>query len=159
MHKLLILSILFFSFHSYASDPCTHDEHSFRCVKYVKNYDADTVTFDIPNVHPLIGQRINVRINGVDTPELRTKNTCEKEKARNAKKLVSNLFKNAKRIDLSNIKRGKYFRIVADVTIDGKSLAHYLLKNGLATTYDGGTKKKVNWCKTSREIASENGEK
>ena len=129
---------------------------NFRCVKYIKNYDADTITFNIPGTHPLIGKKINIRVSGVDTPEIRTKNKCEKSKARNAKKLVSNLLKNSTRIDLENIKRGKYFRIVADVVIDGKSLKNYLLKNGFAYSYQGGTKKKMNWCKTYREIASDN---
>lgn len=141
---------------AFALSDCTHDANNFRCVKYVKNYDADTVTFDIPNVHPLIGNRVSIRVNGVDAPEIRTKNKCEKIKGRKAKKIVRNLLKNAKRIDLENVSRGKYFRVVADVKIDGQSLSYYLLKNGLAHTYDGGTKKKVDWCKTNREIASEN---
>ncbi len=153
--KWLLLSLILLSTSVFAEN-CKHDENTFRCVKYVKNYDADTVTFNVPGVHPLIGNKINVRVFGVDTPEVRTKNKCEKEKARNAKRLVENLLKNAKRIDLSNIQRGKYFRVVADVIIDGKSLSHYLLKNGLAYSYDGGTKKKINWCKSNREIASEN---
>lgn len=153
--KKIIFLILFFISSVYASD-CTHDSDTFRCVKYIKNYDADTVTFDVPGVHPLIGKKINIRVQGVDTPEVRTKNKCEKDKARNAKKLVANLLKNAKRIDLTNIQRGKYFRVVADVIIDGKSLSYYLLKNGLAYSYDGGKKKKINWCKSYREIASEN---
>lgn len=153
--KWLSLIFILISFSVTAGD-CKHDANTFRCVKYVKNYDADTVTFNVPGVHPLIGKKINIRVQGVDTPEVRTKNKCEKEKARNAKKLVGNLLKNAKRIDLQNVSRGKYFRIVADVIIDGKSLSYYLLKNGLAYSYDGGTKKKVNWCKSNREIASEN---
>jgi len=141
---------------SYAQKSCEHDENNLRCVKYVRNYDADTVTFNIPKVHPLLGKKVNIRVSGVDTPEIRTKNKCEKEKARNAKKLVANLFKHAKRIDLENIKRGKYFRIVADVIIDGKSLTYYLIKNGLAYSYDGGKKKNMDWCQSSRKIASEN---
>ncbi len=154
-----IICIFLFSFlqlTTLATSDCTHDASNFRCVKYVKNYDADTVTFDIPNVHPLIGSRINVRVSGVDTPEIRTKNKCEKSKGRDAKKIVANLLKHAKRIDLENVSRGKYFRVVADVKIDGKSLSYYLLKNGLAYAYDGGTKKKIDWCKSNREIASEN---
>ena len=138
-----------------AASDCVHDRMNFRCVKYVRNYDADTITFDIPNVHPLIGNSINVRVAGVDTPEIKTKNSCEKEKARNAKKLVTNLLKNAKRIDLSNIKRDKYFRINAEVIIDGIHLSHYLLKNGLAYSYDGGAKRQLNWCRSAREIASD----
>lgn len=137
-------------------ESCEHDESSFRCVKYVRNYDADTVTFNIPNIHPLFGRKINIRVQGVDTPEIRTKNKCEKEKARYAKRLVTNLLKRAKRIDLENIQRGKYFRVVADIRIDGKYLSKYLLKNGLAYPYFGRTKKIVDWCRSSREIASEN---
>jgi endonuclease YncB( thermonuclease family) len=124
-------------------------------VKYIKNYDADTVTFNIPNIHPLIGKRINIRVSGVDTPEIRTKNKCEKEKARHAKNLVTSLLKSAKRIDLENVQRGKYFRVVADVKIDGQSLSKYLLKNGLAYPYHGKTKRQMDWCKSYREIASE----
>ena len=48
--------------------------------------------------------------------------------------------KNAKRIDLRQVERGKYFRIVADVILDGKSLSEILLKNSLTTSYDGGKK-------------------
>lgn len=138
------------------SDDCHHGKDSFQCVTYIKNYDADTVTFNIPGLHPLLGKKINIRVGGVDTPEMRTKNQCEKRKARNAKKLVANLLKHAKRIDLINVKRGKYFRLVADVIIDGKNLKDYILKNGLGYAYDGGTKKKMNWCRSEREIASEN---
>jgi len=124
-------------------------------VKYLKNYDADTITVDIPGLHPLIGKKVSIRVSGVDTPEIRTKNKCEKEKGRNAKKLVKSLLKNAKRIDLKNIKRGKYFRIVADVVIDGVNLTDYLVKNGLGYPYDGGTKTKINWCKDVKILAEQ----
>ena len=50
-------------------------------------------------------------------------------------------------IELRNIKRGKYFRIVADVYLDGNvSYAKEMLKLGLAVPYNGGHKNKV-WCK------------
>jgi endonuclease YncB( thermonuclease family) len=121
----------------------------------VKNYDADTITVNIPGLHPVVGKNMNIRVRGVDTPEIRTKNSCEKEKGRHAKKLVRNLLKKAKRIDLTNIERGKYFRIVADVVIDGKSLTAYLVKNGLGYPYEGGTKKTINWCKDLKTLAKE----
>ena len=138
------------------SQNCDHDKANFRCVKYIRNYDADTVTFNIPNIHPIVGNKVNIRVNGVDTPEIRTKNQCEKKKAVIAKKYAQTFLKNAKVINLENIQRGKYFRIVADVIIDGKSLTEMLLVKGLAYPYDGGTKRKVDWCKTTRSIASEN---
>ena len=127
---------------------CKHSKNSFCCVEYVKNYDGDTITVNINGVHFLFGTSINVRVAGIDTPELRTKNKCEKEKAIIARDLVKDLLVNASRIDLVNTGRGKYFRIVADVIIDGKlNLKDTLLQKGLAYEYDGGRKQKINWCK------------
>lgn len=138
--------MMFATFKVFA-DNCNHDANTFRCVKYVKNYDADTVTVDIPNVHPLIGHHISVRVRHVDTPEIKDKLPCEKEAARTAKRLIENQLKSAKRIDLENVDKDKYFRILADVIIDGKPLKDILLKNNLAYQYEGGTKQKIDWCK------------
>lgn len=129
-----------------AESPCEHDAQNFRCVGYVKNYDGDTLTVNIPGVHPLIGKSVAVRVNGIDTAEIKTKDSCEKQASRTARRLAKNLLKNAKRIDLENVKRGKYFRIVADVRVDGQLLSDLLIKNKLAVAYSGGTKEKVNWC-------------
>lgn len=164
MQLKLILRFIFIFFvfnKSHGEDLCSHTENSFRCVKYLSNYDADTIKFHIPKTHPLFGDKINIRVKGVDTPEIRTNDECEKYHARTAKRLVENLLKNAKRIDLNNIQRGKYFRVVADINLDGKSLKEYLLKNNLAYEYDGGQKNKINWCKKikSRSTASENRKK
>ena len=144
MKFLLVVALILYT---QVTLSCEHTDTSFNCVKYLKNYDGDTVTFDIPKVHPLLGKSISIRVMGVDTPELRTKDKCEKAKGKIAKKLVRALLKDSKRIDLKNIKRGKYFRIVADVYHDGKSLKDSLIKNKLAYPYDGGSKSNPNWCK------------
>ncbi len=115
-------------------------------VRYVKNYDGDTVTVDIPGVLPIIGDNMMVRIRGIDTPELRGKCQDEKEKARIAKRLVKAELRKAKTINLHRVGRGKYFRFIADVKYDGKDLGQVLIKNNLAVPYDGG-KKKQDWCK------------
>lgn len=133
---------------------CNHDETTFRCVKYVKNYDGDTITFEIPNVHPLIGHNISIRVRSVDAPELKTKDRCEHEKALVVKNYVTKLLRSAKRIDLIDVGRDKYFRILADVRIDGVSLTHSLISNGYAYPYSGGTKQHVNWCVPLKSLAS-----
>lgn len=145
MGYTFLILILLTSFKTFAGS-CDHDSRTFRCVKYVRNYDADTITFDIPNVHPLIGKNISIRVRHIDTPEIKGKLPCEKDAARTAKKLIENLLKKAKRIDLENADKDKYFRILADVVIDGKSLKDILLKNNLAYVYEGKTKQKLNWC-------------
>lgn len=142
---------LFFS--TSLAETCDHSVNRFNCVQYLKNYDGDTVTFNIPNLHPLVGKEISIRLMGVDTPEMRTKNKCEKEKARTSKKLVASLLKQAKRIDLIDPKRGKYFRIVSHVMFDGESLAYTLVKNGLAVPYGGGSKSNIDWCLPTRKMA------
>ena len=113
---------------------------------YVRNYDGDTITFNLPNLHPIIGEKISVRVNGIDTPEI--KGNCEKEKykAQQAKEMVAEILKDAEQITLKNMERGKYFRIAADVLVDGEDLGDMLVEAGVAVRYDGG-KKSHKWCK------------
>jgi micrococcal nuclease len=147
MNLKILIFVSIITFGLYAKDQsCKHDRNNFRCVKYVKNYDADTISFNIPNVHPLIGENISVRVLGVDTPEIRTKNVCEKKKAIEARDFVAKLLEAAKRIDLENIGKDKYFRIISSVIVDGVPLSKLLLNNKFAYSYDGGTKQKIDWC-------------
>ena len=127
-------------------DPCEHTNTKFKCVEYVKNYDGDTITVNIPNVHPIIGDEISVRVLGIDTAEIRTTDDCEKEMAIVAKLYVEQLIVNAKKIHLHNVVRDKYFRIGADVFIDGVLLSQKLLEENLAYAYEGDTKPEVDWC-------------
>lgn len=152
---LFLVIVLNPVFSSEKNQECIHSATAFRCVSFVKNYDGDTVTFNIKDVHPLFGEKISVRVYGIDAPEIKTKNPCEKEKGRAAKNLVTNLLKNAKRVDLENVKRDKYFRILADIKFDQKSLAEILLKNNLATPYFGDTKPKTDWCAPDRDLATD----
>tara|TARA_R110000823_G_C15932894_1_gene499682 strand:+ start:1319 stop:1744 length:426 start_codon:yes stop_codon:yes gene_type:complete len=112
----------------------------------VSVYDGDTFKININSNPDVIGKNIPIRINGIDTPEIRTKCNEEKKLGYKAKEFTSSILNNAKAIELKNIKRGKYFRIVADVYVDGKSLSELLIKNNLAVPYNGGTKLKY-WCK------------
>ena len=113
---------------------------------YVRNYDGDTITLHLPGLHPIIGDKISIRVNGIDTPEIRGK--CDKEKydAKQAKVMVADILKDAERITLKNMERGKYFRIAADVFVDGENLADMLIEAGVAVRYGGG-KKVHKWCK------------
>jgi endonuclease YncB( thermonuclease family) len=58
--------------------------------------------------------RLSVRLNGIDTPEIKGKNDDEKEAATAARKALANLIY-GKQIRLENIKSEKYGRILADV--------------------------------------------
>ncbi len=108
-------------------------------------YDGDTFRANIRDWPAMIGERISIRVSGVDTPELRGK--CEKEKllARRAKQHTVAMLRAGNVIQLENIQRGKYFRIVADVYVDGESLSQSLIDANLGVAYFGSTKAK-DWC-------------
>ena len=60
--------------------------------------------------------------------------------------MVADILKDAEQITLKNIERGKYFRIAADVLVDGEDLGDMLVEAGVAVRYDG-EKKSHKWCK------------
>ena len=107
-------------------------------------YDADTFRANIKDYPPIVGERISIRVNGIDAPEIRGKCESEKIAAQKAKQFTVEALRSAKAVELRNIERGKYFRILADVYTDGKNLAEDLIKSGHARAYDGG--KRLGWC-------------
>ena len=74
--------------------------HLFFFGRYLENntdtvdtlYNVNTVTFDLSGLHPIIGEKISIRVNGIDTPEIKGK--CEKEKydAQQAREMVREKF-------------------------------------------------------------------
>jgi len=113
--------------------------------KVISVYDGDTFRVDINSLPPIVGKNIAIRVNGVDTPEIRGRCLYEKNLALEARDFVRARLANAEEIKLTNLQRGKYFRVVANVVVDGVSLEQELLDNKLAYRYDGG--KKISWCK------------
>lgn len=107
-------------------------------------YDADTFRVDIDRWPPIIGQRMSIRVAGIDAPELRGRCEAEARAARAAKQFTVEQLRAAKRIELTQLERGKYFRIIAEVNIDGKNLGKMLIERGLARAYQGG--KRRSWC-------------
>lgn len=107
-------------------------------------YDGDTF---YAKTQIWIGQVVAtaVRINRIDTPEI--KGQCAKEVtlAGAARDRVAQLTTPGV-IYLRNIRLGKYAgRVLADVTLsDGRDLASVLLNEKLARAYDGG--KRQSWC-------------
>jgi len=108
--------------------------------RVVSVYDGDTITVDIDGYPPIIGQSISVRIFGIDTPEIKSKNPKETALAEQVRDYVQDLLSKAKTVELRNIQKDKYFRILAEVYVDGQSIADLLIQKGYAVPYDGGTK-------------------
>ena len=118
--------------------------------KVIKVYDADTITIaaKLPYKESPI-YRLSVRLNGIDTPEIKGKDITEEEKeaAKVARDFVSNLTLD-KYVTLKNIESEKYGRILADVYIGDIHINELLLKERYAVKYEGGTKNKPkSWTK------------
>ena len=107
-------------------------------------YDGDTLRVDIGEWPAIVGANIAVRVRGVDTPEIRGKCPTEKVLAKQARDYVRALLTQAQQIELHTVARGKYFRLVADVVLDGQSLATLLIQAGHGRPYGGG--KRQGWC-------------
>jgi len=106
-------------------------------------YDGDTIKGYV-DIWVGLTKHVSIRINGIDTPEIRTKNKCEKMLGLKAKQALID-FIGDKQVTISNVKLGKYAgRVLADVSVQGKDVAGYMIKQGFAREYHGGKRKE--WC-------------
>jgi endonuclease YncB( thermonuclease family) len=107
-------------------------------------YDADTFRGNIAGYPDIIGKHVSIRVKGIDAPEIRGKCAAEIKAARIAKQFTVDHLRSGSKIELKNTERGKYFRILADVFIDGRELSKLLIESGNAREYHGGTR--GSWC-------------
>jgi endonuclease YncB( thermonuclease family) len=112
----------------------------------IKVYDADTITIDtrLPFAEsPLY--RLSVRLNGIDAPEIKSKDAEEKQMAKTARDFLANIILH-KYVKVLNIEQEKYGRVLADVYLDDININELLLKERYAVKYGGGTKiKPASW--------------
>ena len=100
---------------------------------FISNYDGDTIKFMV-DLGFGVWKRTTVRLIGIDTPELRSKDEDTKKKAYAAKDFVFSKLADAKEIIVKTKKdkTGKYGRYIADVVVGGESLVELLVLKGLA---------------------------
>ena len=106
----------------------------------IKVYDGDSIT--IAGYLPMYNSplfRFSVRLNGIDTAEIKGKSSDEIEAAKQARDALSKLILH-KEIILKNVATEKYGRVLADVYLDDLCVNHWLIKECYAVKYDGGTK-------------------
>jgi len=135
MKVFKVILILFLSFSVFAEQK-TYG--SLRIKEIVRVYDGDTFYVNLVGVQDIFGENIGIRIRGIDAPEVRG-GTC-KDLAYTVRNYVFKRLEEAKRVEIRNVSRGKYFRIIADVYVDGTNIADELIRIGYARPYDGGTK-------------------
>lgn len=141
MNKLLISSILstviLTSFYF-----VTKTENPDLIVTIESVYDGDTFYCTIPDVHPVFGKHIGVRVYGIDCPELRTKDEEEKFHAKESKKFAEEILL-GKTVTLKNPQRDKYFRLLSSVKLEsGEDYSQKIIAAKLARPYFGEQKEK-----------------
>ena len=106
-------------------------------------YDGDTVTLMIDQGMKHFA-RVKVRMIGIDTPEIRTKDLEEKKRGYEAKDYLKSRIE-GKTIIVQTLKKGKFGRwlgVMWDYKEDaedlGESLNDEMIRMGHAKAYDGG---------------------
>ena len=128
---------------SFAASAAAFEQRVPARVKRV--IDGDTVKVEA-RLWPGIIAQINVRVRGVDTPEIR-RAKCgeyERQRGRAARDFVRGII--GKNVWLINVTHGKFGRrVVAGVWLaDGRDLATLLIATGHGRPYRGGRRSK--WC-------------
>jgi endonuclease YncB( thermonuclease family) len=111
----------------------------------IKVYDGDTITIAgrLPYPESRL-YRFQVRLLGIDSPEIKGKTEKEKEAAHKSQQALEGLVLN-KTVLLREISTEKYGRILANVYLVAETghellVNKWMLTNGHAVPYDGKTK-------------------
>ena len=109
--------------------------------------DGDTVAVDASADMPPELARLSVRLQGVDTPEKgdRAKCEAEREAGQAATAFTKAAIAGAQLILVRDPEWGKWGgRVLADLILDGRSLAEEPIRAGHGRPYNGG--RRGNWC-------------
>jgi micrococcal nuclease len=110
--------------------------------RYLDNYDGDTVRLSV-TVWPNLHQAANVRLVGVDTPEIRGECDREKERAQSAKEFVRATLDGQELIIIIH-GSDKYGRPLVTLLVSGHELSDMIIAAGMGREYDGGAR--LSWC-------------
>ena len=117
---------------------------NYRIVEVI---DGDTIKFEAPFLPQVLGTTLNLRVEGVDTPESSYLAKCDEEKQLGiaAAKYTYAVITASSNYLIILTKWDKYGgRVLGDVLVEGKRLSTMLVEKGYAVQYNGGTK--PNWC-------------
>tara|TARA_Y100000389_G_C17241680_1_gene403446 strand:- start:77 stop:502 length:426 start_codon:yes stop_codon:yes gene_type:complete len=100
-------------------------------------YDGDSVHAVFPFADKMY--RWVCRLDGIDTPEVRTKNEDEKRFGFYVRDALRERIL-YKEVDVSCGEFDKYGRLLVVISMDGENINSWLISKGYANVYDGGTK-------------------
>lgn len=129
---------------------------NIRKGRVIKVYDGDSITVAarIPELKNNTIYKFSIRLNRLDTPELRTNNHIEKEYAIKIRDLLSERIMN-KMVNIKVIKTDKYGRYLAEISYKKLNINDWLINNGYAVNYSGGTKGVFNPNSYNRDLSED----
>jgi endonuclease YncB( thermonuclease family) len=148
MRRLAVITLIA-ALHACAVAPVYADDYGSQVIARSmidEIYDGDTLFVSNPAWPAFAGRHIGVRISGLDTPERHSRcvdlaaKAHEQAQALRARQALIDLLDSAHTIELRRIGRDKYFRILAEVWVDGRNVADDLIARGLAVPYHGEKK-------------------
>ena len=115
----------------------------YKCEAKVESvYDGDSIRIMFPFNNTMY--KWNCRLNGIDTPESRTRDLDEKERGLAAKQRLTEILPKEFIVKTMLNKRGKFGRILGDFkTINDQVVTEVLMAEGHAVAYHGGDKEAV----------------
>lgn len=137
MKKTLVL--LLFAWNCQAAGPYDY--------KIIRAVDGDTIEFIIPSLPEELGDKLKLRVYGVDTPEKGSRAQCEKEALAGAAatEYANKIVTSGTKLQITLREWDKFGgRVLGDMLVDGVSYREMLIKEGHARPYFGDKKK--SWC-------------
>ena len=114
---------------------------NFKKCKVISVYDGDTITVAAYLKSDPQCYKFKVRLNGIDSPEMRGSSETEKQHAIQSRDALKERILD-EIVELNIIGLEKYGRILADVIYHGENMNKWMVEKGYAVEYDGGTKKR-----------------
>ena len=122
--------------------------------------DGDTVDVDIDLGFGIWYRNQRIRLMGVDTPEVRTRDLVEKKFGLLAKSIVEGYCPVGKEVLLQTEldDKGKFGRILGVIVSDETNVNDYLIENHYAVAYEGQSKDDIEIAHLANyQILTENG--
>ena len=142
MKKFMIWAILFFPVGIFAAN---YGSVLLEKENVLRVADGQTFRVDINQWQSIIGQNIEVRVRGVDTPAIDGECDQENALAVEARNFLQKILMGAETIVLRDLDRGEdSFRLIGDVTVDGVDLGPAIVKAGLGQLLGG--EEEIVWC-------------
>lgn len=100
--------------------------------RHIRTIEGDTFVADVIYPRGETFENIKILLVNIDTPEMNDERADIRDLATRAKLFAEGRLSNAHEITLLDVRRGKYFRIIARVLVDGCDLGEELVREGLA---------------------------